>query len=326
MGRMHDALRKAAEERERRRRSRGPVPTQEPTIEPLLPLESPEAATPPAAAGAPRETLREVRRSVEDLALPKERRQRHAQRMERALERMAQPAVPRGAVTPPKEARSHGRSNLDSGELDERVILIHHPRDPRSEQIRSMRANLLTLEVVPRSILLTSGSPNEGKTLLVVNLAAALAEGGSHQVLIVDGNLRNPGIAELVGGRSAPGLVDLLRGHVVDPFDVVQDIPTIPGVSLIPAGELPESPGGLLVPAALRRVLERVSDRYAFILVDSPAMDHYADAAVMAPETDGVLIVVQLEGPARHAAERALDTLAAARAPVLGTIVTRSRR
>jgi capsular exopolysaccharide synthesis family protein len=323
---MHDALRKAAEERERRRRSRGATPTKEPPAEPVLPPEHPEESGLPEPAAAPRETLREARRSAADLALPKERRERHAQRMERALERMTQPPPTRREATPPRAARASERSNLATGELDERVILVHQPRDPRSEQIRSLRANLLTLERVPRSILLTSGSPNEGKTLLVVNLAAALAEGGSHEVLLVDGNLRNPGVAELVGGRPAPGLVDLLRGTVVDPFEVIQEIPAISGVSLMAAGELPDSPGGLLVPAALRRVLDRVSDRFSFVIVDSPAMDHYADAAVMAPETDGVLIVVQLEGPARNAAERALDTLSAARSPILGTIVTRSRR
>ncbi len=190
--------------------------------------------------------------------------------------------------------------------------------------MRGLRTTLLTMEQQPKSMAITSGASREGKSLACANLAASLVEGGSRRVLLVDANLRYPELDELVGAARTAGLSDLMGGSVSDVHSVVQ--PTlIPNVDLICAGTSLDNPGSLLNPKALAGVLGVVEDDYDAVIVDTPALDEYADAAVMAPEVDGAILVCQVEGPARNLAETALDLLESARARVLGIMATNCR-
>jgi capsular exopolysaccharide synthesis family protein len=208
--------------------------------------------------------------------------------------------------------------------VDPRIVTFHAPRDPRAEQIRGVRTSILSFDPIPKSIAVTSGSPGEGKSLTAVNLAASLVEGGRRRVLLVDANLRFPELATLCGAEDGLGLSDLMGGVTGDPIPLIR--PTgIPGVELLGAGQSLENPGSLLNPRGLSGVLGLVEDGYDFVIVDTPALDEYADAAVLAPEVDGTVLVCQVEGPPRNQAEKALDLLAAARARVLGVIATNCR-
>lgn len=342
MGRMNDALRKAAEERERKRRQKGDrgsdtdsvaapvapvdVASDEPTAATEVPR--PEAPTPPVASDeavatpalperpkadagpAPTEERPGKKQSRAERARAKARA--HEERASEATSTMV-PDAPAALVEPaPLRHRD---------QVDPRVVCFHSPRDARAEQMRGVRTSLLTMDIAPKSVAVTSGSPDEGKSLACCNLAASLVEGGSRRVLLVDANLRHPELHEIVGVRPGSGLSDLMGGAATDPASLVQET-RIPGVDILCAGESLENPGSLLNPKALAGVLGLLEGDYDFVVVDTPALDEYADAAVMAPEVDGAILVCAVEGPPRAAAEKALDLLESARTRILGILAT----
>ncbi|HMS18614.1 MAG TPA: CpsD/CapB family tyrosine-protein kinase, partial [Planctomycetota bacterium] len=208
-------------------------------------------------------------------------------------------------------------------DVDQRVITFHKPNDPRAEQFRTIRTALLGLEPLPRTIMITSGSPKEGKSIATANLAASLVEGGRRRVLVVDANFRNPKQTEILAARSRGGLSDVLAGTIQDPRTVVVGT-AIPGVDLLPAGADTTNPGALILPKAVAEVLAVLEPSYDFIFVDVPSLEEYADASVISGDVDGVLLVLQIQGPPRRAAEKAVEVLQAARARVLGVIATNS--
>lgn len=331
MGRMHDALRKAAEERESKRRRHTDPSVRRPTT---TGANAPEQ-TAIDGAGAdvvrPTTTRRPLETRTNEFLRDRETRRppttqgfaretaRHVTVAETSLTE-----VPKGLATPVQPLGEAARARIRLGVIDERLIVFHNPRDARTEQFRSLRANLLTLEQIPKTILLTSGSPNEGKSLTAVNLAAALVEDGIHTVCLIDANLRVPGLHTLLGTEDGPGLVEVLTGVEPEPMSVIQET-GIPGVSVLAAGDIPDNPGALLVRRSLRRVLDAVAANFDYVLIDTPAMNPFADASVLAPETDGVLMVVQLESSPKARTERAVETLQAARARILGSVVTNAR-
>lgn len=326
MGRMHDALRKAAEERDRKRRHlSGDVASGVPDLAGAVPavagIGSTQALTAEIPVSAPRTAEVHGHRGtppVEEMDL-EERPPAHGGRAARALEMRAREEGLRDEAAPVPDAPAPAARTVDP-----RIVTFHSPLDPRTEQFRSIRASLLSLRPSPRSILITSGSPGEGKSAAAVNLAVTLVEGGTRRVLLIDGNLRNPELDTLVGARPGPGLSDILDGRSEDLAQMIQSTP-IPGVDLLPCGTVLDNPGGLLQPRAFSGVLGLVEDRYHFIIVDASSLDEVADAAVLAPEVDGVILAVALEGAARNVAERALEQLDTARARVLGAIAMNCR-
>ncbi|MAG57456.1 MAG: hypothetical protein CMJ83_14285 [Planctomycetes bacterium] len=370
---MNDALRKAAEERDRKRRQKARPPADSPGSAPGAPVA--EEASPaetvsvdaePEAPRAEPPIAETVRADVSEAAPPETEqpkvreaeptpREPKARRSKKSRPKQPETTSPREVVfeesaedapaTAPDSGGTGSRARRarekiladerrrereaeaaveTSLHVDQRVVTYHEPRDGRAEQIRGIRTSLLSLDPAPNSVVITSGSPNEGKSLACVNLAAALVEGGRRRVLLVDANLRYPQLPDLCGGTSGLGLSDLMNGAISDPKDAI--IPTgIPGVELLPAGESLDNPGSLLNPKALSGVLELVEDRFDFVIVDTPALDEYADAAVMAPEADGAILIVQVAGPPRAQAEKALDLLESARARVLGVVAMNCR-
>ncbi|NRA96621.1 MAG: CpsD/CapB family tyrosine-protein kinase [Planctomycetes bacterium] len=326
---MNDALRKAAEERERkrRRRDRDPDPVAETTpVSPLEPALSEPALSEPALSEP---ALSEPAVAGEgDAASP-------PSAVSGAAAEPATPSSDSGSLAARARDKAQRERASDEAEapsiepftsytVDERVISYHGPQDPRSEQMRGIRTTLLTMDSQPKTIAITSGSREEGKSLACANLAASLVEGGLRRVLLVDANLRHPQLCEIVAARDDAGLSDLMAGGASDPRALIQQT-GMANVDLLPAGRSLENPGSLLNPKALAGVLGLVEDDYDFVIVDTPALDEYADAAVMAPEVDGAILVCQVEGPPRSASQKALDLLDSARARVLGLVATNCR-
>jgi capsular exopolysaccharide synthesis family protein len=275
MGRMQDALKKAAEERERRRMADARVAA-------------------PAERGQPPIELR---------------REDEAAVVTRALERHR---AGEAAKTAPPEARR---------QADERLVVFHSPTDERAEEFRKIRATLLALEPRPRTILVTSGAPGEGKSLMAANLALTLLEMGEREVLVVDANLRHPELSEILGAPEGPGLADLVAapGSAAVANAIVKT--AVPRLFLLPAGHGGIAAARQLQPAALRRVLEGLEERFGFIIVDTPAACDYADAILLSNDVDGVLVVVKVGSGRRAATKKVIDDLESARARLLGTVV-----
>jgi capsular exopolysaccharide synthesis family protein len=307
---MHEALRKAAEERERRRHKADL--TKDPVAAPSLAVARPEAQPSVAATQALVAERPAIARPMDRTAPVS------GGRALRAIEKHEREAAGDSAGVLhhlPRQAQG----------VDSRVVAFHRPRDPRTEQFRNIRAALLALDPVPRSLLVTSGCPAEGKSIAAANLAATMAEAGARRVLVIDANLRHPEMDALLAARTGAGLSDILDGRVEDLRSSIQTTP-IAGVDLLSCGTVLENPGGLLQPRRFSGVVGILEETYDFIIVDSPSLEEFADAAVLAPEVDGVILAVKLAGPSRANAERALEVLDSARARVLGTIATNCRR
>jgi succinoglycan biosynthesis transport protein ExoP len=192
-----------------------------------------------------------------------------------------------------------------------------------AEQFRELRTNLRFLDVdnAPTILAVSSGMPSEGKSTVAANLATALADDGQ-QVVLVDGDLRRPRIADYVDGnvQSAVGLSTALSGDA-DIEDVVQETGT-DNLSVVTAGPQPPNPAELLGSNRFAEVLQRLNERFDYVIVDASPVLPVTDGALVAAAADGVILAVrhgatttdQLTTTASH-----LDQVAA---HVLGTVFT----
>lgn len=170
-----------------------------------------------------------------------------------------------------------------------RPLIVHaEPRSPRAESFRSLRTNLQFVNVGgPRSYVITSAVPGEGKSTTAANLALALAEAGA-RVALVDGDLRFPRLADYMGIEGAVGLTDVLIGRV-GLVDVLQRWGR-GQLYVLPAGRIPPNPSELLGSAVMAGVLADLSSEFDFVLVDAPPLLLVTDAAVISKITGGVIL------------------------------------
>jgi Mrp family chromosome partitioning ATPase len=148
------------------------------------------------------------------------------------------------------------------------VILRDEPSSASSEAVRRLRTNLQFIDVArrPRSIVVTSSIPGEGKSTMVLNLAVSLADTGA-RVLLVDADLRRPSIAEYAGLEGAAGLTTVLIGRAKG-ADVVQ--PWGAGTLDISGWAYSPNPSELLGSPAMIALLEQLTASYDMVLLDSP--------------------------------------------------------
>src|SRR2546423_3743479 len=165
------------------------------------------------------------------------------------------------------------------------------------EAYRTLRASLMPAGRggrVPSSVLITSASPSEGKTMTAVNVATTLAAGGQ-RVVLIDGDLRRPMVATLFGVASRPrGFADVLLEHV--PLE--QALVRAPGhgdqLQLLLASPEHAHLVDLLHPERVERVLDELRSVADIVVIDSPPVTEVADALTLADQVDTVLIAVRL--------------------------------
>jgi capsular exopolysaccharide synthesis family protein len=185
---------------------------------------------------------------------------------------------------------------------------------------RTLRANLTFSSRLDsfRTLMVTSASPQEGKTTTISNLAVSFARQGL-RVLLVDGDLRGPRLHQVFQAAQEPGLSSVLEGrHTV--AEVAQPI-AVAGLQLITSGERPVDPSELLSGEKMRAFLRQCREQYDLVLVDTPPVLAAAETAMLAGEVDAVLVVVRAGQTDRRAAEDAMEQLAFAGARVVGAVL-----
>jgi receptor protein-tyrosine kinase len=172
------------------------------------------------------------------------------------------------------------------------LISALSPHAPRAEAYRVLRTNLSFIDVdqPSKAFVVTSSVPNEGKSTVAVNAAIALASAGQ-RVLLLDGDLRRPQVAKFLGLEERVGLTSVLVGSV-GYADVVQHHGGS-GLDVLAAGPIPPNPAELLQSNAMRDLLAKLRHDYDVILIDSPPLLPVTDAALLASETDGAVLVVR---------------------------------
>ncbi len=190
-----------------------------------------------------------------------------------------------------------------------------------SEAFRNLRTSLLysTPDHPPKTILVTSPNPEDGKTSLVTNLAITLAQLGSGEILVIDGDMRRPNLHDILAVPKAPGLSTYLTGQA-ELADVV--VPSrIPNLSVIPAGRVPVNPSELLASARFKQALETLGQRFAYIIIDTGPLFGVSDGMILAGQVEGVVLVLRQGRASRDAAQRAIRSLMSVRARLLGVIL-----
>jgi polysaccharide biosynthesis transport protein len=195
-----------------------------------------------------------------------------------------------------------------------------------SESFRSVLQSILFAAqhgVPTRLITITSPEPGDGKTTMATNLAIAVSE-LRKGVLVIDCDMRRPGLHKMFGVEKDPGLSDLLRSD--SPLDQLRLDQVIrktnyPGLSLIPSGNFPDNISYLLNSDRLQQIFAIVRERYDMIIVDSPPMMHSPDARILGKNSDGVIMVLRAGKTSFSSAYAVRECLNHDAIPLLGTVL-----
>lgn len=199
---------------------------------------------------------------------------------------------------------------------------LDNPKSPFSEAYASLRAALQfsTPQGAPRSMLLTSTQPGEGKSTTAYAVAVSLARVG-RRVLLADGDLRNPSMHRIVGVDNHNGMSSLLS-HALSLEDVVRHT-DVAGLSFVPCGPIPPNPAELWAGNGLRDLLAKAEGTYDHIIIDGPPVLGFADAPILASRVGGVAFVVESRGTRRAQARGALKRLLIGNCHLLGVVLTK---
>lgn len=201
------------------------------------------------------------------------------------------------------------------------LALINDARSPAAEAYRHLRTSLLLSSAgqPPKTILVTSSQPSEGKTTTAVNTAVMLAQTGA-EVLIIDCDLRRPRVHSHFGVGNAPGLTNYLSGES-DLESVLQTNDKLPQLKLLTSGPIPPNPAELLGSSEMRKLLMELTDRFTHVIIDSPPAISFTDASVLSTLVDGVMLVVHGGRSSRAVVRRAKQQLVDVGANIFGIVL-----
>jgi len=213
------------------------------------------------------------------------------------------------------------RSVVSSG-FDPMLVAAVASHALAAEQYRTLRTRLVLLEEgrARRVLLVTSPAKGDGKSITAANLALTMAQEFNRKVVLVDADLRRPTLHALLGIPQQPGLVDVLGGDA-SLQDALVELPDV-HLAVVPAGQPPVQPAELLGSTGMRRLLESLRSRFDRVIIDMPPVVPLADVGVLAPQCDGVLLVVRAGVTPKPLIERALGTFDPER--LLGVVLNES--
>jgi capsular exopolysaccharide synthesis family protein len=200
------------------------------------------------------------------------------------------------------------------------LIIRARGRSYRAEAFRSLRTNLQFIGVDrhPKSLVITSCLPGEGKSSTAANLAITLAQAG-WRVILVDGDLRRPRIPQYLGIEGTTGLTDVLieRARLQDVIQTWGEAE----LSVLPSGQIPPNPSELLGSRGMRNVLTQLTETYDMVIIDAPPLLPITDAATLAAICDGTLLIARYGKTRREQIARATEMLSSINARMVGTVL-----
>jgi exopolysaccharide/PEP-CTERM locus tyrosine autokinase len=227
------------------------------------------------------------------------------------------------AIAPPKKkfklvkapAKYAGRA------IDKDLVALMNPQSFEAEQFKILRTNLLFPESgkMPRSVMVTSVGPDEGKSFVAANLAISVAQHVNWNVLLIDCDLRRPSVHRQFGFQNVTGLSDYLANGT----DLEQLLlkTGIEKLTILPAGRPPDNPSELLSSERMAALLDEVASRYKdrLIILDSPPPKMTAESGALAKYVDGILVVVKYGSTPKNAATDLISKLG--KNKILGAVI-----
>jgi succinoglycan biosynthesis transport protein ExoP len=226
-----------------------------------------------------------------------------------------------------------------------RPRLTPHTHSLFLEAFRSLHANIRLLRAEPSiaSLVISSSLPGDGKSTVSVNLAQAAAAMGQ-RVLLVDADLRKPRISHLLGLDNSRGLSDLIATDL-HPNQAIQQIhrtgqqefsefdaeidQNMPfwgdNLFVLTSGQIPADPTKLLSSPKMQQLVEHFQTLFDLVIYDTPPLINLADSSLLAPSTDGIILVAGLGKTDRAALAEAIGSLRTSRIPVLGVVANNLR-
>jgi capsular exopolysaccharide synthesis family protein len=192
-----------------------------------------------------------------------------------------------------------------------------------AEALRALRTNLQFMDVdnPPRTIVVTSPVPSDGKSTIACNLALTLAANGK-SVVLVDGDLRRSTVAKTMGLPGGAGLSDVLSGRA-EIADVLQRTPQSPDLFVLAAGSVPPNPSEVLGSERMRNLLADLA-KHATVIIDAPPLLPVTDGAVLTHQADGALLVVSVGKTTYDLLEKSIDTLHKVGGRPLGVVLNKA--
>ena len=205
---------------------------------------------------------------------------------------------------------SFAKTNVlyDDDQIDKNMVVLLKPQSFEAEQFKILRTNLLfpSSGKSPRTIMVTSTMPDEGKSLVSANLAISIAQSIQEHVLLIDCDIRRPRVHTQFGFGDVPGLSEHLSSGI--PISSLLLKTKVDKLSILPGGRPPFNPSELVSSQKMSKLLQEVKYRYSdrFIIIDSPPPKLTAETSALSRQVDGILLVIEY---GRTSREMVLDLI-----------------
>lgn len=216
-----------------------------------------------------------------------------------------------------------GGGGGETGTRNTELLIHSDSRSSLAEAYRQLRTSILlsTAGHAPKSLLVTSSLPSEGKTTTAVNTAISLAQTGA-KVLIIDADMRRPRLHSIFGVPNTEGLSSILSSDMSekDMLDIIPyDEPT--KLHLLPSGPVPPNPAELVGSDQMRHLLQTMEGHFTHVVVDSPPIASFTDGVLIGSVVDGVILVVHSGKSSKQVVKRSRQFLQEVGAKIFGVVL-----
>lgn len=215
------------------------------------------------------------------------------------------------------------KPDQDDDPANSELLINSDPRSSLAEAYRQLRTSILlsTAGHAPKSLLITSSLPSEGKTTTATNTAISLAQTGA-KVLIIDADMRRPRLHSVFNVGNGEGLSTILSSELND-ADILKVVKTDEStkLNLLTAGPIPPNPAELIGSEQMANLLRTLQKHFTHVVVDSPPITSFTDGVLIASMVDGVILVVHSGRSSRQVVRRAKMLLQEVGAKIFGVVL-----